>query len=211
MVEIMDGIHSIDFSEAKNHGMELWFLDCPEGIVLVDTGMGDEVLGMVEAELGSLGKGWGDVKTVLITHRHGDHVRNLAMVQELTGAPVYCQAEEVPAIKEQTGIEPGALAHGATLPLCGGIEVIHVPGHTKGNCCYLLTSRGALIAGDTVFGDDEGNINEPPERYCLDVEQATRELERLLPYDFDALIYTHGKDILKGAMAKVEALVERTR
>jgi glyoxylase-like metal-dependent hydrolase (beta-lactamase superfamily II) len=211
MVEIMEGIHSIDFSESKNHGMELWFLDCPEGITLVDTGMGDEVLGMVEAELGSLGKGWGDVEAVLITHRHGDHVRNLAKVKELTGARVYCQAEEVPAIKEQTGVEPEGLAHGTTLPYCGGIEVIHVPGHTEGNCSYLLKERGVLIAGDTIFGDEEGNINEPPEKYCVDVVQATRELARLLDYDFDYLIYTHGKDILTGAKAKVEALVERTR
>ena len=211
MVEIMEGIHSIDFSESKNHGMELWFLDCPDGIVLIDTGMGDEVLGMIEEELGSLGKGWGDIEAVLITHRHGDHVRNLAKVKELTGAPVYCQAEEVPAIKEQTGVESEGLAHGATLPYCGGIKVIHVPGHTKGNCSYLLTSRRALIAGDTIFGDEQGNINEPPERYCLDVEQATQELARLPPYDFDALIYIHGKDILTGAKAKVEELVERTR
>jgi len=211
MVEILKGIHSIDFSESKNHGMELWFLECPEGIVLIDTGMGDEVLEMLEAELGSLGKGWRDVAEVLITHRHGDHVRNLAKVKELTGASIYCQAEEAPAITEQTGVEPQGLAHGTTLPHYGGIEVIHVPGHTEGNCCYLLKEKGALIAGDTVFGDDEGNINEPPERYCLDAEQATLELERLLAYDFDALIYTHGKDILTGAKAKVEALVKRTR
>ena len=211
MVEILEGIHSIDFSETRNHGMELWFTDCPEGVIIVDTGMGDEVLAMLEAELGSLGKGWGDVAAILITHRHGDHVRNLARVEELTGAPIYCQAEEAPAIKEQTGVEPEGLAHGARLPYCGGVEVIHVPGHTEGNCCYLLNGRGILIAGDTVFGDEEGSINEPPERYCVDVEQATRELERLLAYDFDALIYTHGRDILAGAKAKVEELVERTR
>lgn len=211
MVEILEGIHSIDFSESKNHGMELWFLESPEGVVLVDTGMGDEVLGLVEAELGSLGKGWGDVKIVLITHRHGDHVRNLAKVKELSGASIYCQAEEVTAIKEQTGVEPEGLTHGATLPHCGGVEVIHVPGHTEGNCCYLLRGRGILIAGDTIFGDEKGNINEPPEKYCVDVEQATRELARFLDYDFDALIYTHGKDILTGAKEKVEALVARTR
>ncbi len=117
----MDAILSIDFSESKNHGLELWFLDCPEGVVLVDTGMGDEVLGLVEAELGSMRKGWGDVKAVLITHRHGDYVRNLARVKELTEAPVYCQAEEVPAIMEQTGVEPQGLGHGAVLPLCGWI------------------------------------------------------------------------------------------
>ena len=89
--------------------------------------------------------------------------------------------------------------------------MIHVPGHTEGNCSYLLLERGVLVAGDTIFGDEEGNINEPPEKYCVDVEQATRELARLLDYDFDSMIYTHGKDILTGAKAKVEALVERPR
>jgi glyoxylase-like metal-dependent hydrolase (beta-lactamase superfamily II) len=89
--------------------------------------------------------------------------------------------------------------------------VIHVPGHTEGNCCYLHQGRGILIAGDTIFGDEEGNINEPPEKYCVEVEQATRELDRLLAYDFNALMYTHGMDILSGAKAKVKELVERTR
>ena len=84
MVEIMDGVHSIDFSEKKNHGMELWILECSEGTVLVDTGMGDEVLGEIEGVLTSYNKGWGDVEAILITHRHGDHIRNLAKVKELT-------------------------------------------------------------------------------------------------------------------------------
>ena len=211
MVMVLEGVHSFDFSEKKNHGMELWFLDCPEGVVLIDTGMGDQVLDMVENELISLGKKWDDISAVLITHRHGDHIRNLAKVKELTGAPVYCQEAEVPEIKEQTGITPEGLPHDAFLPYCGGIKVIHIPGHTKGNCCYLIEDRKILIAGDTVFGDEEGNIFEPPERYCEDVKQATLEIERLLSYDFNRLLYTHGKDILSGAKEKVRELVERTR
>ncbi len=211
MVSILEGIHSFDFSEKKNHGMELWFLDCPKGVILIDTGMGDQVLDMVENELNSLRKTWRDISAVLITHRHGDHIRNLAKVKELTGAPVYCQELEVTEIKEQTGITPEGLLHEAVIPDCGGIKVIHVPGHTKGNCCYLLENRKTLIAGDTVFGDEEGNIFEPPERYCEDVKQATLEIERLLSYDFDTLLYTHGKDILSGAKEKVRELVESTR
>jgi glyoxylase-like metal-dependent hydrolase (beta-lactamase superfamily II) len=211
MVEIMEGIHSIDFSEARNHRMELWVLDCPEGTVLVDTGMGDQVLEEMEEILSGFGKGWEDVGAILITHRHGDHVRNLERVRGLTGARVLAHEDEVAKIKEQTGVGAEGLKHGARLPYCGGIEVIHVPGHTEGNCCYYLPAKKALIAGDTVFGDEEGNLMTPPERYCLDVEQATREIERLLAYDFDALIYTHGRDILEGAKEKVRELVDRTR
>jgi glyoxylase-like metal-dependent hydrolase (beta-lactamase superfamily II) len=211
MVKIMEGIHSIDFSEARNHGMELWVLDCPEGTVLVDTGMGDQVLDDINETLSSFGKKWTDVEAVLITHRHGDHVRNLEKVRELTGARIISHKDEVVKIKEQTGVEPEGLKHGASLNYCGGIEIIHVPGHTEGNCCYYLPKKKALIAGDTIFGDEEGNLMAPPERYCLDVEQATREIERLLAYDFDSLIYTHGKDILKGAKKKIKELVDKTR
>lgn len=211
MVEILKGIHSIDFSESQNHGMELWILDCSEGTVLVDTGMGEEVLGKIESELISFGKDWGDVEAILITHRHGDHIGNLKRVKKLTEAKVYSHEAEVSAIKDQTGVVAEALGHGARLSYCGGIEVVHVPGHTEGNCCYYLPVRKTLIAGDTVFGDENGNINAPPEKYCLDVKQAIRELERLRAYDFDHLIYTHGKDILGDAKEKVESLIKRTR
>jgi glyoxylase-like metal-dependent hydrolase (beta-lactamase superfamily II) len=63
-----------------------------------------------------------------------------------------------------------------------------------------------MIAGDTVFGDEEGNLEAPPERYCLDVVQAAREIRRLMDYDFDALLITHGKNTLEGAKEKVEGL-----
>ena len=63
-----------------------------------------------------------------------------------------------------------------------------------------------MIAGDTVFGDEEGNLEAPPERYCLDVEQAAREIKRLMDYDFDALLITHGKNTLRGAKEKVKGL-----
>ena len=94
------------------------------------------------------------------------------------------------------------------MPVCGGVEVIHVPGHSEGNCSYYLRKHGAIIGGDTIFGDPEGNLTPPPERYCLDVDQATREMSRLLDYEFDAFIYTHGKDIMKDAKRRVRELVE---
>jgi glyoxylase-like metal-dependent hydrolase (beta-lactamase superfamily II) len=68
-----------------------------------------------------------------------------------------------------------------------------------------------MIAGDTVFGDAEGNLMAPPERYCLDVKQATKGISKLLDYDFDALLYTHGRDVMKDAKARIRELVEKNR
>jgi glyoxylase-like metal-dependent hydrolase (beta-lactamase superfamily II) len=67
-----------------------------------------------------------------------------------------------------------------------------------------------MIAGDTVFGDEVGGLTPPPEMYCLDVEEATREINRLLDYDFEALLITHGKKIMKNAKKTIEELCEKT-
>lgn len=206
MVEVMKGVHAINLSEPGRLSLECYVLNCDEGVVLIDTGMQESAVGLIEAELKSVGKSWGDVEKVLITHKHGDHVRNLAKVKELTGAEVMSHKGDAGDIKESTGVEIKGLEHGDVLPYCGGIEVVHVPGHSEGNCCYYLPEKKAMIAGDTVFGDEEGNLEAPPERYCLDVEQAAREIRRLMDYDFDALLITHGKNTLKNAKEKVKGL-----
>jgi len=208
MVKILDNVYSIDHSEAKNHSMESWILDCSEGAILIDGGMTPQHVDNIAAELKSIGKKWSDVKAILITHKHGDHIRNLPQLVELTGAPVQAHENEAPLIKEAVDVEVKGLEDRTVLPWCGGIELIHVPGHSEGNSSYYLKKHRAMIAGDTIFGDEDGNLIPPPERYCLDVEQATREMRRLLDYDFDAFIYTHGKDIIGGAKEKVKALVE---
>ena len=208
MVKILDNVYSIDHSEAKNHSMESWILDCSEGTILIDGGMTPQHVDNIAAELKSMGKKWSDIKAILITHKHGDHIRNLPQLVELTGAPVQAHEYEAPLIKETVGVEVKGLEDHTVLPWCGGIELIHVPGHSEGNSSYYLKKYRAMIAGDTIFGDEDGNLMPPPERYCLDVEQATREMRRLLDYDFDVFIYTHGKDIIGGAKEKVKALVE---
>jgi glyoxylase-like metal-dependent hydrolase (beta-lactamase superfamily II) len=210
LVKVLDGIYSIDFSEEGNHGMELWILNCSEGTVLIDTGMRDKALNLIEADLKSMGKTWSDIGTVLITHKHGDHINNLARLKKLTGARIMSQKHEAPLIEKATGVKVEGLEHGAKLPYCGGIEVVHVPGHSEGNSCYYLPTRKIMIAGDTIFAED-GELIAPPERYCLDAEQATKGMERLLDYDFDVFMYTHGEDIMENAKEKVRELVEKTR
>jgi len=206
MVEVLKGVHTIDLSEAGRLSLECYLLDCPEGVVLVDTGMQESAVDRIGAELDSMRRSWRDIEAVLITHKHGDHIRNLPKVKELTGAEVMAHRGDAEDIEESTKVEVKGLEHGDRLIYCGGIEVIHVPGHSAGNCCYYLPEKKLVIAGDTVFGDEEGNLEAPPERYCLDAEQASQEIRRLMEYDFDALLITHGKNTMKGAKEKVEKL-----
>ena len=209
MVEILDGVRGIDLSEAGRLALEAYLLDCRDGVVLVDTGMLPRDLDKIGAELEEMGRTWKDIVLVLITHRHGDHIRNLARVKELTGAEVMAGEGDVADIEAATGIKIDRwLKHGDYLNVCGGIEVIHVPGHSVGNLCFYLPQKSAIIAGDTIFGDERGKLQPPPEKYCLDVKMAEREIKRLLSYDFDALLLSHGKNLLKDAKSKVRRLCE---
>jgi glyoxylase-like metal-dependent hydrolase (beta-lactamase superfamily II) len=65
-----------------------------------------------------------------------------------------------------------------------------------------------MIAGDTIFGDPQGGLIPPPEKYCLNVKQATQMIRRLLDYDFEYLLITHGKDVMGDARKRVQRLVE---
>jgi glyoxylase-like metal-dependent hydrolase (beta-lactamase superfamily II) len=210
-MEVLKGVHSIDNSEKKDHGMECWILDCKEGVVLIDGGMTPQHIDNIAAELKSMKKGWNDVKLILITHKHGDHTKNLPKLKELTGAPIKAQKLEAPLIEKAVGVKVEGLEDGEVIPYCGGIEVIWVPGHSEGNSSYYLIKQMAIIAGDTIFGDADGNLIAPPEKYCLNAKQAAREMDRLLKYDFDSLLYAHGKDIIGNAKPKVKELVDRTR
>jgi glyoxylase-like metal-dependent hydrolase (beta-lactamase superfamily II) len=210
-MEPLKGIHSIDNSEKKDHGMECWALECKEGVVLVDGGMTPPHVDNIAAELKAMKKTWKDVKLILVTHKHGDHTKNLPKLKELTGAPIKAQKLEAPLIEKAVGVKVEGLEDGEVIPLCGGIEVIWVPGHSEGNTSYYLRKYKAIIAGDTIFGDENSNLITPPEKYCLDTKQAAKSIEKLLNYDFDNLLYAHGKDIIGGAKQKVRELVERTR
>ena len=71
-----------------------------------------------------------NVKYILLTHGHFDHVEALKEVAEKYNAP-------------------------DTLPFGDGvIKCIHTPGHTKGGMCYLY--KDALFTGDTLFKGSVG-------------------------------------------------------
>jgi glyoxylase-like metal-dependent hydrolase (beta-lactamase superfamily II) len=210
MFEVLKDVYSLDHSENGNHSLESWILNCKDGIVLIDGGMTPKAIENIQNGLEELDKNWNDVKLILITHKHGDHIKNLPKLVELTGASVKSEEHEAPLIKNAVGVEVEGLKHGEIVPYCGGIQVIHIPGHSEGNASYLLKKRKAIIAGDTIFGDENGTLSAPPERYCLDVEQATKEIKQLLDYDFEYLMITHGKDILESAKEKVKKLVKET-
>lgn len=209
MVEIMEGVRAVEVAKADGLDTEVYILECQWGLILVDVGFTPRCHRAIQAELDEMGRSWGDIKMIIITHAHGDHMDNLPQVRELTGAEVVIGEGDKDALYERTGVKADVvLEHGDHIGACGDVEVVHVPGHSPGNLCLYLREQKAIIAGDTIFGDSEGHLEVPPEKYCSDVKMAWSNLGILAGYEFDALLMSHGKNTYRGAKEKVLRLIE---
>jgi glyoxylase-like metal-dependent hydrolase (beta-lactamase superfamily II) len=83
------------------------------------------------------------------------------------------------------------VADGEELPDCGGITVIHTPGHTPGHICLYLKPSRTLVAGDALTV--RGSTLQPPlPSTVLDPQAARESLLKLARYDIEAVICYHG-------------------
>ena len=89
MAKVLKNIYSIEYSEEKNETLKSWMLECNEGIIIIDTGLKqDPAFNGITSELQSISKKLDYVKLILITHKHGDHIGNLAQIERFSDAPV---------------------------------------------------------------------------------------------------------------------------
>jgi glyoxylase-like metal-dependent hydrolase (beta-lactamase superfamily II) len=135
-----------------------YLVQSSDGAMLVDTGFGREI----GRHLKSLGTADDDIKTVLITHAHGDHISGLSK----DGTAVYKNAKVFTAKREYAWsadlrkrlasykdrhetITPGTLEEGGT-EILPGVYAIEAYGHTPGHTMFLFESNGEklLIWGD---------------------------------------------------------------
>jgi metallo-beta-lactamase class B len=115
-----------------------------QGLILINTNYEDSVP-VLKDSVEKLGFKFSDVKIVLGSHAHADHMEGDALVKQMTGAQVMAMAEDVPALQR---MRPGDKPHPIDKTLRDGEEVTLgdatlvarlTPGHTKG--CTTWTMR----------------------------------------------------------------------
>ncbi|MEH7443813.1 MBL fold metallo-hydrolase [Bacillus sp. JJ1122] len=84
-----------------------------------------------------------------------------------------------------------ALKDGDELPFCGGIQVIHTPGHTPGHISLYHKVSKTLIAADSMFCFN-GKLRGPIAHVTPEIEQAVHSLEKYLAYDVENAVCYHG-------------------
>ena len=140
-----------------------------------------------------------EIVTILVTHRHADHVGGIAALVERTGATVRAFGSE-PA----GGVAVLPLTDGEILTL-GAIEleVLHTPGHASDHVCFYVRGAASLFAGDNVLGEGTAVI-APPDG---DMADYLRSLHRLRSLHIDR-IYTGHFRPLDGGRAIIDGYIE---
>ncbi len=105
--------------------------------------------------LAALNKHGLELKAILITHHHADHIGGVAQLEEETGAVVYGPHDHrIPGQTQSFG-EGDRL----DLPdLDVGFDVLEIPGHTSSHIAFF--GHGCLFCGDTLFSVGCGRLFE---------------------------------------------------
>ena len=90
------------------------------------------------------------------------------------------------------------LTAGEILPIAGGIEVIHTPGHCAGHVALLWRPGRMLFAGDV--GTNLMGLGDPVGFESLEEGRASQR--KLASLSFDAAGFGHGKPIARDASAR---------
>jgi hydroxyacylglutathione hydrolase len=163
--------------------------------IVIDPGMDPEAL--LEALQGE------NVKAILLTHAHLDHIGGLNELRALTKAPVYIHPKEQSWLSDpmlngsahfgtpEIRCEPAEheLADGQVLRLAGWeIQVMHTPGHSPGSCTFVIGKH--CFSGDVLFAQGIGRTDLPGGDFETLMESIQ---DKLFELDDDTIVYPgHG-------------------
>ena len=215
---VIDGVHLVPLGRANT-----FLIEGEDGLTLIDAGFPDKEAVVFDAIRG-LGQNLGDLKHLILTHGHPDHIGSAAAIVRETGARTYMHPldrslaesggpfrpmQPAPGLLRQVicsllydhnqRVAPVAidqpLSDGDILPVAGGIDVIHVPGHCAGQVALLWRPGRMLFAGDvcmTIIG-----LGDPIGFESLEDGRASQR--KLAGLSFDAAGFGHGKPIVTEA------------
>ncbi|SMG57742.1 Glyoxylase, beta-lactamase superfamily II [Paenibacillus aquistagni] len=204
LMEISPGVKMLylDYQGAIVHPILVWDEDMA---ILIDTGFPGQ-FEELRAEIEKAGVSFDQLRGVILTHQDVDHIGSLPEILQERGNAVTVCAHELdqpyiqgkrPLLKDGQLENPPkgrvdmTLMDGQEMPWCGGIQVIHTPGHTPGHISLYLKNSKLLVAGDSMYSIN-GVIQGIHPPTTPDMEAARLSLHKYKELDLQSVVCYHG-------------------
>lgn len=179
------------------------FLILGDEMTLIDTSLGFNGKGIL-SDIIALGIEPTAIQHILLTHHDLDHIGNIQLLAQATGAKVWAHQQDIPYITgEQTrpGFKKfiGLFANKKNLPSLhaytadmqvGNIQIIHTPGHTPGHVSMLYDD--VLFVGD-LLENKKGQLRPYPKPWNHRHNQLLSSIDQLKSLDYTWICMAHGK------------------
>ena len=231
-MKITEGIYKVDGTRMG----QAYLVEGADGLALIDTGLAGSTDAVLRAVAG-LGRSRDDLREIVLTHWHADHMGSLAELVERTGARVCVHAGDAAIVRGEQpmpefragGILGRLMLRVSGLMMrrppkpsqvdrelqdgdeleAGDLKVVHTPGHTPGHIVLHMPSRRALFVGDALF--NVLGLRPPPGIFTTDAAQARESIRRLAALEFDIVCFGHGRALVGNASRRLRRFAEGLR
>jgi glyoxylase-like metal-dependent hydrolase (beta-lactamase superfamily II) len=205
-----------------------YFIEEEDGLTLIDAALPNSAKPILQAAE-KIGK---EIKRIVLTHAHGDHIGALDDLKGKLNIPVYISARDsrllsgdttLDSFEPQTRIRGGVPKNIKTRPdillkegdQIGSLLVISTPGHTPGSISFLDQRTDMLIAGDafqTRGGTAVSGVTIPwfpfPAMATWNKESALKSARKIQELKPSLLAVGHGEMLLNPA-APIEKAIQK--
>ena len=210
MIHITDDLSIIENIGTAN----IFCIGSNKEYTLIDTGIFMKTKYLIQ-ELDGNNYKLQNLKSIILTHCHCDHIGGVKELLDNSNAKVIAHKNDVDYILQKTIIdgpykgmmieEQKTMKHlNCVVPrvdiqvendsMVDNLQVINVPGHTPGSIALYEKDKKYMFFGDVIReSKKEGLSIGKPEKFNVDSKQVYKDAEKLLSYEIEYGLLSHGK------------------